>query len=127
MLEITQCPLCGSENREPYPSDRFSFWTCLACDMVYQSPRMTDDELTVFYGTNDYRKIRPKAFKMDNADGEPRARRVAHWIRGNGKFLDVGCAKGYLLQKMQLNVFDLQGYCLIIAFLPYFYILTINL
>ena len=109
MLEIKQCPMCGSTNSEVYPSDRFSFKTCLDCDMVYQSPRMDDAEIDMFYSTNDYRKTRAEAFAKNNIDEMPRARRVASWINGVGRFLDVGCARGYLVKFMLLKGWDALG------------------
>ena len=109
MQIVKACPLCDSERSQPHPFDKASYLLCLDCDFVYQSPRMTDDEIDVFYGTDDYRKTRMEAFLANNIDEVPRARRVSGWITQGKTHLDVGCARGHLLQITKQKGYRVMG------------------
>jgi len=109
MQIVLTCPLCDSERSQEYPFESTPYRICLDCDFVYQSPRMTDTQLQSFYGTDEYRKTRPAAYESTNIDEIPRARRVASWITTGKTHLDVGCARGYLLQFTRERGFVVAG------------------
>jgi SAM-dependent methyltransferase len=58
---VARCPLCGSDNHQIFERvhDRgwdLTYQLCKSCGMVFQSPRMSDEELEQFY-LADYRLL----------------------------------------------------------------------
>ena len=54
MKNVKECPLCGSTRKRIFETiedegKRVSFHICHRCGLVYQSPRMDEDELAQFY------------------------------------------------------------------------------
>lgn len=106
------CPLCGSDQNKPFDEREFRSKTvsnriCSSCGLVYQSPRMTEDELVTFYD-GEYRQLyqgdqapNPK----DLAVQQSRADSLLEFSRGKlnhcTRHLDIGCSAGLLLQRFQ--------------------------
>lgn len=112
---VERCPLCASPESRLF--DRRSFQgievrnqICTRCGLVYQSPRMSDDELALFYEA-EYRRLyqgSPGPSAKDLAVQRLRAdalyafcqRRVERVTR----HLDIGCSAGSLLQRLQAGL-----------------------
>ncbi|MGW8249498.1 MAG: class I SAM-dependent methyltransferase [Anaerolineales bacterium] len=113
-VDVLNCPLCGSAQSSPF--DRRSFrglpvtnLLCKSCGLVYQSPRMSDEELSAFY-EQEYRPLYQGSSGPVSKDLAVQKQR-AEWLYGfaQGKLshierhLDVGCSAGLLLQRFNLG------------------------
>ncbi len=109
---VLACPLCGSGESASFDQRTFRGLpvvncVCLSCGLVYQSPRMTDAELAVFYEA-EYRQLYqggqgPDA--RDLAGQDRRAEALLAFCTGRmptvKRHLDIGCSAGLLLQGVQ--------------------------
>ena len=109
---VPSCPLCGSESSTPFDQRTFrglpvTNCLCGTCGLVYQSPRMTEAELSVFYKV-EYRRL----YQGDATPGgkdlaiqEGRAAALLAFCKerlpGVTSHLDIGCSAGLLLQRFQ--------------------------
>ncbi|MCD6401760.1 MAG: class I SAM-dependent methyltransferase [Anaerolineales bacterium] len=109
---INQCPLCGSQQSRIFDRRKFRGHLvinrlCTNCGLVFQSPRMTEDELDAFY-KKEYRQVY-------QGDSEPMAKDLfvqkgrAHSavafleksIPPPQRLLDIGASSGILLEFVQ--------------------------
>ncbi len=109
---VSSCPLCGSEHSAPF--DRRTFRRqpvvnrlCQSCGLVYQSPRMDDAELAIFYEA-EYRQLYQGGEEPDAKDLSVQSRRAAALLAFSKdrlspvkRHLDIGCSAGLLLQHFQ--------------------------
>lgn len=111
-LDVESCPLCGSAKRSLF--DRRSFreqpvenQLCSDCGLVYQSPRMSDEELDIFY-QQEYRQLYqgsagPAA--KDLAVQRLRAETLFSFIQDQvphvRRHLDIGSSAGLLMQRLE--------------------------
>ncbi len=109
---FNDCPLCGSDQSSPF--DQRSFRgipvvnrMCRSCGLVYQSPRMTDQELNEFY-ESEYRQLYQGSQGPDRKDlavQNGRADALLNFTRQYAekveRHLDIGCSAGLLLQNFQ--------------------------
>ncbi len=105
------CPLCGDTGRSLL--DRRSFrgrpvanQLCAACGLVYQSPRMPDDELESFY-EEEYRRLYQGSAgpgSKDLAVQRLRADSLFNFIQDEipevRRHLDIGSSAGLLMQRL---------------------------
>jgi len=113
MTEIVQsCPLCGGEQFRLFDQRTFRGLAvtnriCGTCGLVYQSPRMTEPELGVFYKI-EYRRLYqgeqgPDAKDLAVQGG--RAEALLAFCQGRlpavKRHLDIGCSAGLLLQRFR--------------------------
>jgi 2-polyprenyl-3-methyl-5-hydroxy-6-metoxy-1,4-benzoquinol methylase len=113
--EEAVCPVCGSENANEYcVKDRFRYWVCSSCGMVYMNPRLNSAATLAFYncpaneiynetkfhasqdGSSEDDKINFENLQLlvDHVGSEF----CADKLRGK-KVLEIGCAKGYFLNR----------------------------
>ncbi len=109
---VTECPLCGSDNSSAFDQGSFqgqpvSNVICRTCGLVYQSPRMTDDESRVFYEAQ-YRLVtqgeegpNPKELSVQAGRASVTLDFVRSAVTSAGQVLDIGCSTGSLLQKFR--------------------------
>jgi SAM-dependent methyltransferase len=106
------CPICqdpGSKSASARvtlgPEDHFDLLRCMACGTRFFHPLPTDRQLSAFYAAEYY------TFDRENEEGKGRC--FAHWLsrlQTTGKFLDVGCATGFMLNGIsQDSVWELYG------------------
>lgn len=112
------CPLCHSEKSELFDQRWFRDQKvinriCGNCGLVYQSPRMTADELDAFYAA-EYRQVyqgEEGPTKKDLFVQNGRADSLLNFLIAQHvqpqRYLDVGCSSGVLLQRFQ-EKFDCQ-------------------
>jgi SAM-dependent methyltransferase len=111
--QVVSCPLCGSTDRTRfYQGEHLGFLLvyllCKTCGLVYQSPRMTEDQLRDFY-VGQYRELyhgRAEPTPRDLYIQEQRAAHLAGIVCKGIDFrpayhLDIGCGSGALVQTMQ--------------------------
>jgi len=108
--DVKNCPLCGSPQSSPFDKRTFrgeqvANRICRACGLVYQSPRMTQEELADFY-TRGYRELYQGSERPGSKDllaQRKRAIALIHAVDGRlnrvTRHLDIGCSAGYLLER----------------------------
>ena len=109
---VSFCPLCGSGHSAHF--DRRTFRgqpvvnrLCQSCGLVYQSPRMHEAELGVFYEA-EYRQLYQGGEGPDAKDLSVQSRRAEALLAfckdqlpPVKRHLDIGCSAGLLLQHFQ--------------------------
>ena len=113
---VKQCPICGSREftlikEMEYPEGLLEISRCNTCSISFSSTRFSDEYLTfkyynkgyeeVFLGYGDYKAVYEKSFQ--------RIVDKIKKLKKSGKWLDVGCGKGYLLDIASRNNFDCYG------------------
>ena len=110
-IDVLSCPLCGSTDSSLF--DRRSFrgqpvenQLCTACSLVYQSPRMSDEELETFY-QQEYRMLYQGSAgpgTKDLAVQQLRAEALFSFIQDQilevRHHLDIGSSAGLLMQRL---------------------------
>ncbi len=111
-LEIKKCPLCQSEknfllDQRQFRGDQVVNRLCENCGLVFQSPRMTPDELDDFYA-REYRQVyqgEEGPTKKDLFVQNGRADSLLAILSKNKvnpkSYLDIGCSSGILLQRFR--------------------------
>jgi len=113
MTEIVEsCPLCGGQPSTLFDQRLFrglpvTNLLCGTCRLVYQSPRMTQSELDIFYKV-EYRRLYQGGEGPDAKDlavQEARAGALSAFCKeavpAVKRHLDIGCSAGLLLQSFQ--------------------------
>ncbi len=106
------CPLCNSLQSRIFDQRNFRGLNvtnriCANCGLVYQSPRMSDQELDDFY-RHEYRQLyqgsegpNPKDLAIQRGRAEALGNFARRQIARITRHLDIGCSAGLLLQRMQ--------------------------
>lgn len=112
---VSDCPLCGEPGSRPFDQRSFRGYPitnriCMTCGFVFQSPRMTEAELQVFYAA-EYRRLYQGSegpSTKDLAVQTQRARALLAFIQSYSGvpapsyedylFLDIGCSAGKLME-----------------------------
>jgi SAM-dependent methyltransferase len=110
---IESCPLCGSKenslfNRSTFLDRQITNRICDRCGLVFQSPRMTDEETDEFY-KGEYRRMyhqgqeRPseKVLEVQRKRAATMQKIVAMKVEKVSRHLEIGCSAGYLLLALQ--------------------------
>ena len=115
---VQQCLLCGSPqsslfDQRVFRNQQVSNRLCSSCGLVYQSPRMSDQELSEFYD-QEYRQLYQGNAEPAAKDLAIQGRRadtllefVQDQVKTVSRHLDIGCSAGTLLQRFQ-NSFGCQ-------------------
>jgi len=116
IIEVEKCPICTSENftliREvKYQEGLLRISRCDSCSVSFSSTRFSDEYLNIKYykegyeethlNYRDYGAVYSRSFQSI-VDKIKR-------IKSSGKWLDIGCGKGYLLSIAQRNNYDCYG------------------
>jgi 2-polyprenyl-3-methyl-5-hydroxy-6-metoxy-1,4-benzoquinol methylase len=110
-LNVTHCPLCQQAHERSVPFNRcvehgvtWRYHLCRDCGLVYQSPQMTDEELSRFYSA-DYWKTQGQSVRPDAEQTALQTGRAQHLLsqvpadHEVKRFLDIGCAAGFILRE----------------------------
>ncbi|MBN1409881.1 MAG: class I SAM-dependent methyltransferase [Spirochaetales bacterium] len=109
-----ECDVCGSDNTSPFlTGERFEYVKCRKCGLVYQNPQPSLDDLRKRYARDYFEyefdnernffnlmKLGLKDSGYDQSPGN---------LPGEGRFLDIGCATGMLLEYMRDKGWSVQG------------------
>ena len=110
---VEKCPLCGQEGRSKL-FDKRHFrgrlvvnQVCMNCGLVYQSPRMSDEELATFY-EEEYRQIyqgtsgpTPKDLFVQQGRASASLDFVVQHLGKPQRLLDIGSSSGVFLDAMR--------------------------
>ena len=111
-VNVEACPLCGSSKSELFDrrvvqAELVTNRLCKSCGLVYQSPRMSTDELESFY-QKEYRKVYQGSEGPNTKDVEVQRGRAAALAAFAGedltpgiRHLDIGSSAGILLLGFQ--------------------------
>ena len=115
-IEVKVCPLCGGNLSIHYGNGyapvisvpdvlggaalavATSYFQCIRCGLIRQSPRLDDESVADLYSSGDYRRMLNLSPEAIDADEQKRAERIFPLIEGKGSHLDIGCSRGYLLR-----------------------------
>ncbi len=110
---LSRCPLCKDYRSTRFDRRDFRGYQvvnrlCKNCGLVYQSPRMTESELDVFY-QKEYRQIYQGREEPDQKNlvvQKARAQAVADLLKDSGvetvdRYADIGSSTGLLLEKVK--------------------------
>lgn len=128
MITLKACPNCRSKSITQYNQAGFAphvfyelmpgvkvdaaiitrYFLCQNCHLIFQNPRLADNELDKFYSTGVYRKTLNLTDAEKDRDEEYRAKFDAKLIKEQlGKVkshLDVGASRGYLLREVGASI-----------------------
>lgn len=128
MITLNSCPVCKSDRITQYNqaglAPRISheimpgvkvnvaiiscYFICQSCGLIFQNPRMSDKELSNFYGKGYYRRTLNLTDEEKDVDEMNRARIdsgiIKEYLGQVGSHLDVGCSRGYLLKLVGAEV-----------------------
>lgn len=129
-ITVEFCPLCGSSLAIPYGQGHAplifadeifggapltvvtTYFTCIECGLIYQSPRLNDESVNEYYASGLYRASLGRSVSDLDASEQRTAPRIAAYVTPNATHLDIGCSRGYLLaetRKMGCNVFGVEA------------------
>lgn len=109
---VDTCPLCSSRestliDRRVVQAELVTNQVCKTCGLVFQSPRMSDDEMAIFY-QKAYRELYQGSEGPNKKDLEVqhgRAASLANFMEGRiasqVRHLDIGSSAGVLLLSFQ--------------------------
>lgn len=128
MITLKTCPVCKSRNFIKYPEIGTNphvmcdvmpgvsietaiithYFVCQDCHVIFQNPRMSDEELGKFYGKGYYRLYLNMTDEVKDNDEMHRAkvdsRTIMESIGKINSHLDIGCSRGYLLELVGADV-----------------------
>jgi trans-aconitate methyltransferase len=111
-VTVQICPLCNSHDNNafdtrPFRGQQVTNQICSNCGLVYQSPRMSEEELAGFYA-QEYRLLYQgsegpvsKDLVVQAARAEAFIAFIKHKVPIIARHLDIGCSAGLLLQHIQ--------------------------
>ena len=112
-MSTTPCQVCAATQRQPFaqPQDpRFgtmALWRCENCGFVYLDPMPGPEELAVLYDSDTSLGYFAKA-DQKLARSRRRVRQMTRYVAG-GRFLDVGCNGGFMVEAARQAGFAAQG------------------
>lgn len=113
-LSWVACPVCGSRRFRPHwLISSYRFVKCLSCGHLYQNPQPVFDDLQGRYAEEYF------AYERENEEqffglmlkglADIDFESLTKTIGGPGRFLDVGCATGRLLEHLRGVGWDVSG------------------
>jgi 2-polyprenyl-3-methyl-5-hydroxy-6-metoxy-1,4-benzoquinol methylase len=111
-LVVEYCPLCGNKQHRFFETlqdneNALTYMLCDNCGLVFQSPRMSDDELKDFY-QSEYRRLVQEDVGPTEKDLRVQAGRARNLLKFLHKrlesvqsHLDIGSSAGTLLEVIQ--------------------------
>jgi SAM-dependent methyltransferase len=110
--DLKQCPLCEGQHSDPFDQRTFrGQWVynriCRTCGLVYQSPRMSAEELEDFY-ERSYREVyqgtegpTQKDLFVQNGRADALLDLLGGFVPSIDRYLDIGSSAGILLTRFQ--------------------------
>lgn len=109
MRARNKCPACSVElTSNCYDKDGYDIWKCKECGTMFVYDVPDASELTKIYASESYYEI-PYAHVLRIEKENQRRLKIIKKFKSKGKILDIGCAKGLLLDKFIGSGFDTYG------------------
>lgn len=121
-MESVSCPLCTQKQESYLWSKKDAVYVeCRNCHLVYENPRLSDEELKQFYSNEDYYISRPddkdrKGYLNYYSQCTPVIayeyfRILKKYVKAETgiRFLDIGCGPGNVLQIAKDSGWDCTG------------------
>jgi len=103
------CPACdGSDCGKCFSVNEYEIKRCATCGTMFVENLPSSDELTAIYSSQGYYEL-PLDSIQRITDENRRRMKVIQSIKPNGKFLDIGCAHGLLLDHALQNRYETFG------------------
>jgi 2-polyprenyl-3-methyl-5-hydroxy-6-metoxy-1,4-benzoquinol methylase len=114
---VDRCPLCGARGLSPerrfpdplFPGGELVLARCLRCGLVALTPRLTEDSIEAVEEENTF-------YAYDEPPDEELIGFLEHFLEvlegflpRKGRLLDIGCARGYLLEAARRRGWDAVG------------------
>ena len=111
-VTVKNCPLCSNQISTTFDQRQFrgqmvTNCICSNCGLVYQSPRMSEDDLPSFY-SEEYRQLyqgsegpTPKDLAVQAARAEALLAFIMPKVQKISRHLDIGCSAGLFLKRLQ--------------------------
>ena len=124
-MNQVNCNYCGKDDTQPVSrgadlllnkAGDFHLVRCLNCDLIYQNPKLTKEELTEYY-PDEYdpyqRGVVEQLSGVQKFDRQHemsrRCTRIEAYFDKPGKILDIGCATGLFLAAMKERGWEAHG------------------
>ena len=111
MSDPRTCPVCDTEHSSLFKEFRgMRLYACAGCGTVFLDPLPADDEAHGYYN-NTYANATESYFtKIDKKmhRGRRRMRELARLVR-RGRFLDIGCNGGFMVEVAREAGFEAHG------------------
>lgn len=120
-MESVSCPVCGQDNaRFLWMKHDARYLRCTVCSVVYENPRLSEQELVEFYSAKSYFINESKETDISGYENyfaqctqslqEEYFALVERYANGKpGSYCDVGCGPGGVLKVAQEKGWDATG------------------
>lgn len=103
------CPACGWKGqRHCFEVNGFDIKGCLACGTLYVERLPTPEDLAAIYTAGSYYELTDDALQRITEENQRRIKLIKG-IKPQGRFLDIGCAQGLLLDEAKKNGYQTFG------------------
>jgi len=124
MIEIKNCPVCGSRYLKKYLETKDYFFTkekfelrrCSFCCLIFTNPRPSDDKLSRYYKTDKYLSHHSNKFTLISAIYKlvrniniKNKYKLIKNICNQGDILDIGCGTGELITYLEQQGWNTIG------------------
>ncbi|HXE16416.1 MAG TPA: class I SAM-dependent methyltransferase [Stellaceae bacterium] len=106
-LAPKSCPVCGGDGAHFTTHNGFDLYSCGICGTIYIHPMPTGEFLAEFYQDRHPYYIDKAAKKLRRARGRVRGMKL--FARRGGKFLDIGCNAGFMVEAAREGGFTANG------------------
>lgn len=120
-MEYVSCPVCGEDNARPlWIKHDVRYVRCNACSLVYENPRLTEQELIEFYSDKSY--FIKESDQAETSGYENYFAQCTQSLREEyfalierytqttpGRYCDVGCGTGGVLRVAQERGWEAIG------------------
>lgn len=103
------CPACsGVEKQHCFEANGFDIKRCLACGTLYVEKLPTPEDLAAIYTAGSYYELSDESLHRITEENQRRIKLIKG-IKPQGRFLDIGCAQGLLLDEAKKNGYQTFG------------------
>lgn len=103
------CPACtSSSNKKCFVVNDYDIKRCSDCGTMYVETLPTPETLAAIYTDDNYYELPMDSMQRINAENARRLSLIQK-IKPKGRFLDIGCAHGLLLDKAKQAGYETQG------------------
>jgi 2-polyprenyl-3-methyl-5-hydroxy-6-metoxy-1,4-benzoquinol methylase len=114
VIEYINCPNCNHSKGKPFKQKRFTYIRCVACGMIYVSPRFKEEINNKIHSQERYMehykyKVIPSINYRKNVLASNKYKQVMKFFKKPGRVLDIGCGLGEVLSIFNDNGWDCTG------------------